>query len=110
MSRIGELMDHRRDPRFRARFDCPYSAGRQEGDGTLVDLSKSGAHIEEASTRPPIGTKVRLYVFVHPVQPFELLGEVVRHTPGGFAIEYVVSSAELCKLVEDLAAIVAVPR
>ena len=39
--------------------------------GVLVDISYSGAHLEETSLRPPVGTEVRLYLFV-PVAEEEL--------------------------------------
>ena len=60
----------------------------------------------EVSVCPPIGTKLRLYIFVQPVAPFELIGEVVRHTPDGFAVENIETSAEIARLVDDVAAIV----
>ena len=63
----------------------------------------------EVSVYPPIGTKIRLYIFVHPVAPFELVGEVVRHTPAGFAVENIEPSPEIAQLVDDVAAIVS-PR
>jgi hypothetical protein len=49
---------------------------------------------------------VRLYVFVQPVSPFELIGDVVRRGPRSFAIEYTVDSPEVRRLVDDVAAIV----
>ncbi len=63
----------------------------------------------EVSISPPLGSKIRLYIFVHPVAPFELVGEVVRHTPDGFAVENIESSPEIDQLVDDGAAIVS-PR
>ncbi len=103
-------MDNRKHPRFRTRFDTLCSSGREEGVGVLMDISYSGAHLEETSLRPPVGTEVRLYVFVQPVSPFELVGQVVRHTETGFAIEYSVETSENWRLVDEAAAIVAAPR
>ncbi len=99
-------MDQRRSPRFHTQFDALYSAGRQEGAGTLSDISIGGALMTEVSVCPPIGTKVRLYIFVQPVAPFGLVGEVVRHIPGGFAVENIEASPEIAQLVSDVAAIV----
>jgi hypothetical protein len=99
-------MDQRKDPRFRTRFDALYSLGRAEGAGVLVDLSYTGARLEEVSIWPPLDTKVRLYVFVQPVNPFELIGHVVRLTESGFAIEYEVEDPEVRRLVDDVSAIV----
>lgn len=100
-------MDQRKHPRFRTRFDVLCAAGQAEGAGVLADISYSGARIEEASLQPELHSDVRLYVFVQPISPFELIGRVVRHGPGGFAIEYSVEDAEVRRLVDDVAAIVA---
>jgi hypothetical protein len=100
-------MDKRRDPRFRTRFEALYSLGCEEGSGVLVDLSYSGALLENATVAPEPGTKVRLYVFVRPVQPFELIGHVVRRTEAGFAVEIEVPDAEVQRLVDDVSAVVA---
>jgi hypothetical protein len=99
-------MDQRKDPRFRTRFDALYSLDRAEGAGTLVDLSYTGARLEGVSIWPPLDTKVRLYVFIQPVSPFELTGHVVRLTESGFAIEYEVEDPEVRRLVDDVSAIV----
>ena len=99
-------MEQRKHPRFKARFDTLCSTGRREGTGILIDLSYSGARLEETSFEPEVGDVICLYVFVQPVSPFELVGQVVRCGPGGFAIEYTVDSAEMRRLVDDVAAIV----
>lgn len=101
------MMDQRKHPRFRTRFDALCSSGRAEGAGTLIDISYSGAQLEEATIRPALGTELRLYVFVQPVSPFELVGRVVRHSETGFAIAYTVETPEARSLVDDVAAIVA---
>ncbi len=99
--------DNRKDTRFKTRFDALYASGRTEGAGVLADLSYSGARIEGASLCPRVGTRVRLYVFIQPISPFELIGHVVRSTESGFAIAYDVSDPGLRDLVDDIAAIVA---
>jgi len=103
-------MQRRKEPRFKTRFDALYSNCKAEGAGVLVDISYSGARIENASLRPEVGTCVRFYVFVQPVLPFELMGHVVRVTEDGFAIEYDMSDPEVRRLVDDVAAIVAAPQ
>ena len=103
-------MEKRKGPRFKTLFDALYSLGREEGSGVLVDLSCSGARLENTSPRPEPGTKVRLYVFVQPVQPFELIGHVVRHTEDGFAIGIDVSDPEIRRLVDDVGGIVSAPE
>ena len=99
-------MEKRKHPRFRARFDSLLSAGRSEGVGVLTDISYSGARLEEATLRPEPGSKIRLYVFIQPVAPFELVGEVVRSDETGFAVAYQVESPEVQRLVDDVAALV----
>jgi hypothetical protein len=53
---------------------------------------------------------VRLYVFVQPVAPFQLVGHVTRHTESGFVILYEVSDPEVRRLVDDVSAIVVAPQ
>ena len=99
-------MERRKNPRFRTRFDVLCSAGDKEGAGTLVNISRSGARLDAASHCPEIGTKVRLYIFIQPVCPFEISGEVVRHEEGTFAIRYSNLDPEIGRLVDDVAALV----
>jgi hypothetical protein len=99
-------MDPRRSPRFRTRFDALIASERQHGAGELAEISYAGARLDHASTRPPVGTRVTLYVFVAPVAPFELTGQVVRHTETGFALSYDLFDAEIRRLVDDVAALV----
>lgn len=99
-------MDRRNHPRFRTKFDVLCSAGETEGAGTLENISRSGACLVGATHVPELGTKVRLYVFVQPVCPFELAGEVVRADEASFAIRYSNLDAEVGRLVDDVAALV----
>jgi hypothetical protein len=106
---MDKTTDKRSSVRVRARFDALYSSGQKEGAGVLADISYSGARIEDSSIRPELGTTVRIYVFVQPVSPFELVGSVVRHSDTGFAIEYKDLDSEVRRLVDDAAAIVSAP-
>jgi len=99
-------MDKRKDLRFRTRYDALYASGSREGSAVLADLSYTGARLETATLQPGMGTMVRLYVFVQPVQPFELIGHVVRYTDSGFAIAIDRCDAEVRRLVDDVGAIV----
>ena len=99
-------MTKRKHPRYKTRFDALCSSGREEGSGVLVDISYSGARIEESTIQPPASARVRLYVFLQPVNPFELIGTVVRSSRAGFSIEYEIDSPEIRLLVDDVAAIV----
>ena len=95
-----------RDNRVQTEFESLYTSDRQEGAGTLSNISYSGAQIAGASLKPELGTKLRIYVFIQPVSPFELIGEVVRHTEDGFAIALDPSTQEIRNLVDDASAIV----
>ena len=103
-------IQRRKEPRFKTRFDALYSDCKTEGAGVLTDISYCGARIESASLRPELKTRVRLYIFVQPVLPFELIGYVARVTEDGFAIECDVSDPEVRRLVDDVAAIVTAPQ
>lgn len=102
-------MDQRRSPRLRTRFDALISAASDEGAGILAEISYSGARLEETSIQPPVGTRVALYVFVQPVSPFTLQGQVARLTESGFAVTYELFDPEIRRLVDDVGAIVAEP-
>lgn len=99
-------MNRRNHPRFQTKFDVLCSVGETEGAGTLVNLSRSGAVVESPNTLPAIGEKVRLYIFIQPVSPFELAGEVVRCDEGSFAIRYSNLDPEIGRLVDDVRAMV----
>jgi hypothetical protein len=99
-------VDRRNHPRFRTKFDVLCSAGETEGAGTLVNISRSGALLDTSNELPAPGTKVRLYIFIQPVCPFELSGEVVRVDGTKFSIRYSNLDAEVGRLVDDVAALV----
>jgi len=102
-------VNRRSHPRFATRFDVLCSTGEREGSGTLVDISRSGARLDTTGHLPELGTKVRLYVFIQPVCPFELAGEVVRIEGASFAIRYSNLDPEIGRLVDDVAAVVMRP-
>jgi len=102
-------VDQRRSPRFITRFDSLVSAEQEEGAGVLGGISYAGARLEATSMRPPLGSKVTLYIFVQPVSPFELTGNVIRHTETGFAVTYELFDSETRQLVDDVAALVSAP-
>ena len=99
-------MDRRNPPRFRTKFDVLCSARETEGAGSLVNISRSGARLDTASHCPEMGAKVRLYIFVQPVCPFELSGEVIRTEGTTFAIRYINLDPEVGRLVDDVIALV----
>ena len=99
--------DRRRAARIRTRFETADSAGREGGTGILANISYSGALLTETSLQPRIGSQVRVYVLLS--EPFDVVGKVVRHVEGGFALEYAAVSQELGRLIDNAAAIVGEP-
>jgi len=102
--------DQRKGLRFRAEFETLYSADREEGAGILSEISYSGALMEDVAQKPKEGSMLRLYVFLQPVSPVNLTGEVVRHTDTGFAIHFEETTDALRQLVDDIGALVSVKR
>ena len=106
-----------RDNRISVRLAAFYYFGRVDSVGMLVDISYSGALIEDTSNRPKIGTPIILQVFfkspdsLKAATPFKLVGHVVRHTATGFAIEYDDKlDPDARRIVDEAASIVAAPR
>jgi hypothetical protein len=105
----AEHWNRRGEGRIPTRFEALYSTGRLEGAGGLLDISYSGALFGETSMSPELGKTIRAYIFVQPVNPIELAGEVIRLTADGFAIQYELSDPEVRRLVDDAAAVVSAP-
>ena len=98
--------NRRRGGRIKTRFETLCATGV----GVLSDISYSGAMLEKSEVRPEVGSDVRLFVFLQPIDPIELVGQVVRHTPEGFAIEFKDLDPDVRRFVDDVAAIVATPK
>jgi hypothetical protein len=93
------------------------TSGTFEVVGVLVNISYSGALIEDTSMQPEIGTPVVLYLYLNPpdnfeaVSPFRLAGRVVRHGSTGFAIEFKNTfDPDVRRVVDDADAIMATSR
>ncbi len=103
-------VNRRRHVRFTTALNAHCSTGREEGIGVLANISYCGALVEDSSIKPSVGSKVRVYIFVEPVDPiapaspYELVGRVVRHSSSGFAIEYEDTDLEVRQLVDEAAA------
>lgn len=98
-------MEKRKNPRHRALFDVAFSSGRLEGEGVLADLSCGGAAIEGATLCPPVGSELRIEIFVEPDRVLQLRGAVSRHTETGFAVEHAGLNEELDELMKDVSAV-----
>lgn len=93
----------RRSARLEAGFSVLLSMGREEGSGTIVEISRAGARLELNQGRsPPIGSRVRLLVSGFGERSVELQVGVVRHTEGGFAVRFELVTVELLSLLESL--------
>ena len=82
------LVNRRHSRRIKTWFQALHSSGRDEGDGFLTDISDSGALVEEATSQPSIGNRVRLLVLLPDQTELELVGQIARHTEGGFGVEF----------------------
>ena len=98
--------NRRRGGRIKTRFETLDATGV----GVLSDISYSGAMLEKSEVRPEVGSDLRLFVFLQPIDPIELVGQVVRHTPEGFAIEFKELDPDVRSFVDDVAAIVTTPK
>ena len=114
---MTETTNRRHENRVPRYLKAHYSFGRVDGTGVLADVSYSGALIEDITMQPEIGTPIILQVYLEPpstfraATPFELDGHVVRHSSSRFAIEYKDNlDPDVRRMVDDAAAIVAVPR
>ena len=106
-----------RTNRFPISLQVYCSFERVEGIASLVDISYTGALLEDTAMRPKIGTRIILYVHLKPPRaseaaiPSELIGLVSRHSSDGFAVKFESShNPYVPRIVDDAAAIVAARR
>ena len=84
----------RRAGRFPIPLQVYCSFEQVDGIASLVDISYTGALLEDTEMRPKIGTHINLSIyFESPVTDkvathFELTGVVVRHNSNGFAVKF----------------------
>jgi predicted outer membrane lipoprotein len=81
--------------RFKLKIPVDYMADRRGGQGTIVNLSSTGALVREATSKPRIGALIKLsYSCDGPEDQTTILGEVVRHAGTGFAVQF--DNADTC--------------
>ncbi len=114
---MTERTNRRPDKRIPTHLEAFYYARRVDAVGMVTNISYSGALIEDITVQPEIGTFVVLHVHLEPPSafaaetPFEVTGHVVRHSSAGFAVEHEdIVDPDVRRMVDDAAAIVAVPR
>ncbi len=81
--------ERRTAPRVQAELESYFSSAREEGRAILANFSSSGALLAQTASRPRVGARVRLSVFLqdHAV-PLHVVGHIARCTEDGFAIVY----------------------
>ena len=78
-----------RKPRFDLRAPVAYSGEPGTGRGLIWNISTSGLRIEAASVEAPLGTELRIRAsYFAGSSEVTLHGRVVRHTEGGFAVQF----------------------
>ena len=104
MSKTGE---NRRDSgRFDANFECVCAGTSQRGTGTLEDISRTGALIENTRVIPDRGEVVGLSLDLAGFGCIVLIGQMVRRTLTGFAIEFDHLDADAELFIDNVASLV----
>ncbi len=114
---MTDTTSERRADRFSIPLKVYCSFERVEGIAVLVNISYTGALLENTPMRPEIGTRIQLYMYIKPPRPFEaaapskLTGVVARYSSDGFAIKFEDSQdPDMRRMVDDAAAFVATRR
>lgn len=91
--------------RIPVRYPVFFETPDQKGDGTLREVSYSGARVEVGDLRLTRGERVRLYVWPRrQSEPFELAGSVASVHGDGFAVEFEGVGQEICQWIDALLA------
>ena len=86
---LGGFSDPRIATRYIARIRVVARIGERALEGSIVDLSNSGARLELAAISVAPGTLVRLELPWFPAdQPASMLAKFVRNTPDGCALRF----------------------
>ncbi len=92
-----ELRSH---PRRLVEIPVVCGSGVEKGSAMMVNVSLSGALLENASIRPRRGALTEIsFRRMDRDEPVRLIGTVVRHTGSGFAIAFATVSQALLELV-----------
>lgn len=76
-------------PRFILSIPVAVEFGTTCDDGTLCDISLSGARLEDTGVHPTEGSQVTLTFALPGYSAFEIVARVVRPTPsGGYAVQF----------------------
>ena len=103
----GEAMERRFEGRIETPFEVVWVSGRLDGEGSLRNLSRSGAWIDDLSAQPPMAAMIRIIVLEMEEEgrdPMLVEGEVARRTSWGFAVEFhPASSHKIGRFLDRLA-------
>ena len=76
-------------PRAMVRFRVDYLGPTFEGHGTVLNISRTGALIEDADRLLMTGSEIKLrFSFFEGSLPIEIPAEVVRETDQGFGVRF----------------------
>ena len=93
--------EQRAQPRKSVNFRVLTASGEDQGEGTLIDISLSGALIESRTVRPRLGAPVKIVISTdRGSASVEIVGTVARHAQDGFAIEFAKTTRLIRRLVE----------
>lgn len=85
-----DLPERRVAKRFPVHVAVSYRSASIQGKAQISSMSRSGARLEQTSEAVPLGTNVAMELCFFPgAAPILLSAEVVRETPGGFAVKFV---------------------
>ncbi len=89
--------------RYELDASASYQGADVEGEGTIANISLSGALLEPASLPLPPGTALDLRVTrLPPSSGLEISSEVVRATESGFAVRFKDLDPEVVDLLREL--------
>ncbi len=83
------FLPERRKPRASVRFKVDYHGPSFEGTGTVLNISKTGALIEDCDRLLMTGIEIKLsFSFFEDSVPIEVPATVVRETDEGFGVQF----------------------
>ncbi|MFQ5513567.1 MAG: PilZ domain-containing protein [Myxococcota bacterium] len=96
-----EGADQRKAPRVEVHFETQYEERLLKGQGVVRNISASGALIDDADPRLPVGSEVSLSFSLQPdTLPLRIRGSVVRETERGFGVTFLAMDARTRKVLK----------
>lgn len=92
-----------RAERHEVKHHAGYSVGRNDGFGTLTNLSHTGALLSETTSKPPQEAKLLLHILRTDAEQIDIEATVVRHTGDGFAVKFATLTQALAEHLDELA-------